>query len=91
VTKHLRSWDPGILAVLELLGFEPPLSAVGLAAEFVPKVNQSRSGRVSPSLDPADPNYSRGCWNKCCGLLTPDPKVLGVLERLGVEPPLDAV
>jgi hypothetical protein len=27
-----------ILAVLEHLGFEPPLSAVGVAAEFMPKV-----------------------------------------------------
>ena len=39
MTKLLGSWDLVILAVLEHLGFEPPLSAVGLAAEFVPKVN----------------------------------------------------
>ena len=32
------SWDPEFLAVLHL-GFEPPLSALGLAAEFAPKVN----------------------------------------------------
>ena len=42
MTKLLESWDPGILAVLESLGFEPPLGAVGLAAELVPKVNQCR-------------------------------------------------
>ena len=27
--------------MLERLGFEPPLGAVGLAVEFLPKVNQS--------------------------------------------------
>ena len=39
MTKLLRSWDPGNLAVLEGLEFEPPLSAVGLTTEFAPKVN----------------------------------------------------
>jgi hypothetical protein len=39
VTKLLGSLDLGILAVLECLGFEPPLGVVELAAEFVPKVN----------------------------------------------------
>ena len=43
------------------------------------------------SLDPAGPSYSQWCWNRCCVLLTPDPKILGMLEQLEVEPPLGAV
>ena len=43
------------------------------------------------SLDPSVPSYFWWCWNKCCVLLTPDPKILGVLEHLGVEPPLGDV
>jgi hypothetical protein len=43
------------------------------------------------SMDIAGPSYSRWCWNRCCMLLTPDPKILGVLERLGVRSPLGAV
>ena len=31
--------------MLEFLGFEPPLDAVGLAVEFLPKVNWSTVGR----------------------------------------------
>jgi hypothetical protein len=45
----LRSWydkAPRILNVLECLEFEPPFSAVGLAAEFVPKVNWHRLERT---------------------------------------------
>ena len=42
VKLPLGPWDPGILAVLESLGFETPLGAMGLAAEFVPKVNRHR-------------------------------------------------
>ena len=41
----LRSWcdqAPGILAVLEHLGFEPSPGAVGLVAEFVPKASQCK-------------------------------------------------
>ena len=49
------------------------------------------SGEVLASLDPAGPSYSWWCWNRCCVLLTPDPKILGMLEHLGVEPPLGAV
>ena len=67
MTKLLGSRDPVILGVLELLVFEPLLSAVGLAKEFTPKVNQCRlegtpatwSGRVPVSLDPAGPSYSQ--------------------------------
>jgi hypothetical protein len=40
--RILGSWDPGILVVLEWLGFEPPLGAMGLGVEFTPKVNWSR-------------------------------------------------
>jgi hypothetical protein len=49
------------------------------------------SGRVPASLDPAGPNYSRWCWNRCCVILTSDPLILGVLERLGLELPLGVV
>ena len=41
----LRSWcdqAPGILSMLECLGFESPLGAVALAAKFVSKVNRHR-------------------------------------------------
>ena len=48
-------------------------------------------GGVPVSLDPAGPSYSQWCWNRCCVLLTPDPKILGMLEHLGVEPPMGAV
>ena len=43
------------------------------------------------SLNPPGPRYSWWVWNRCCVLLTPDPKILGVLEHLGVEPPLGDV
>jgi hypothetical protein len=49
------------------------------------------SGRVLASLDPAGPGYSWWCLNRCYILLTPDPKILGVLECLGVKPPLGVV
>lgn len=39
--KLLESCDPVILGMLEHLGVEP-LGAVGLAANFAPKVNQGR-------------------------------------------------
>jgi hypothetical protein len=42
VTKLPGSWDAVILAVSKHLGFEPPLGAVGLAAEFGPQVNRHR-------------------------------------------------
>ena len=43
------------------------------------------------SLSHAGPSYSQWCWNRCRVLLTPDPKFLGLLGSLGVEPPLGAV
>jgi hypothetical protein len=46
---------------------------------------------VLASLAPAGPSYSQWCWNRCYVLLTPDPKILGMLEHLGVELPLGAV
>jgi hypothetical protein len=85
VTKLLRSWDPLILFVLEHLGFEPLLGAVELPLEFVPKVDWHKgrdpshwSGGLPMSLNPAGPSYSQWCWNRCCVLLTPDPKILGM-------------
>jgi hypothetical protein len=47
------------------------------------------SGRVPVSLDPAGPGYS--VLEQTLFLLTSDPMILGVLEHLGVEPPLGAV
>jgi hypothetical protein len=46
---------------------------------------------VPVSLDPAGPSYSQWFWNRCGVLLTTDPKILGMLENLGVEPPLGAM
>ena len=43
------------------------------------------SGGLPASLDPTYPSYTQWCWNRCCVLLTPNPKILGVLEHLGVE------
>lgn len=49
------------------------------------------SGRVPESLDPTCPSYFRWwCWKRCV-LLTPDPKIQGMLEHLGGESPLGAV
>jgi hypothetical protein len=48
-------------------------------------------GRLPLSLYPDGPSYFQWFWNRCCVLLTPDPKILGVLEHLGVEPPLGDV
>jgi hypothetical protein len=79
---------------------EPPLGgAVGLAAQFAHKVNQGRlevtqATRWVEFLSPRMllvPVYSPWCWNRCCILFTPDPKILGMLEHLGVEFPLMAV
>ena len=87
-----------IQAVLALLKFEPPLGAVGLVAEFVPKINREPgrslshwSGGIPMSLDPAGHSHSWWCWNRCCVILTPDTMILGLLKRLGIEPLLCAV
>ena len=32
---------------------------------------------------PAGPRHSWWCWNRCCVLLTSDPKILGMLGHLG--------
>jgi len=84
-----------MLVVVECLRFKPPLGAVGLALEFAqvkpaqePKPLVRKSSCVPGS---ARPSYSTWCWNRCCVLLTLDLKILGVLELLGVEPPLCAV
>ena len=42
MTKLLGFCDPVVLGVLEGLGAELPLEAVGLVAEFAPKINQGR-------------------------------------------------
>ena len=77
------------------------LGIVGLAVEFTPKVcsghqprqeETSVTGRVEFLGCPG----SSGCsyfwfWGRCCVLLTSDPMILGVLERLGVELPLGVV
>jgi hypothetical protein len=47
---------------------------------------------VPLSLDPAAPSYCTSwCWNRCCVLLTTDPKILDMVGSLLVEPPLGAV
>ena len=40
-------------------------------------------GGFPASLGPAGSS-----WDRCCVLLTSDPKILGILEHLGVELPL---
>jgi hypothetical protein len=40
----LLTTDPKIMGILEVLGVEPPLEAVRLATEFIPKVNQTLIG-----------------------------------------------
>ena len=47
------------------------------------------SAWISVSLDHGGSSYSKWCWNRCCVLLTHDPKILGVLKHLGVELPLE--
>ena len=48
-------------------------------------------GGVPVSLGPAGSSYSRWCCNRYFVLLVPDPKILGVLELLGLESALGAV
>jgi hypothetical protein len=38
----------------------------------------------------AGPSYFQ-CWGRCCILLTSDPMILGALEHLGVDLPLNVV
>uniref|UniRef100_A0A8C6HAR6 Uncharacterized protein n=1 Tax=Mus spicilegus TaxID=10103 RepID=A0A8C6HAR6_MUSSI len=40
-------------------------------------------GGVPASLAPAGLSHYKLYWNRCCVLLTGDPKILGVLEHLG--------
>ena len=85
-----------VLGVLESLAVELPLGAVGLAVEFMPKVS-IQTGRylclwseVPGCSGPAGPSYFQ-YWGRCCVLLSSEPIILSVLERLGVELPLDVV
>jgi hypothetical protein len=48
-------------------------------------------GRVSVFLDPPGPSYSQWWWNRCWNLPTTDPKILGMVECLGVETLLGAM
>lgn len=86
------SLDPMILVVIEHRRVEPTLGVVKLATKFMPKVDWKEPkplvGRLPESLYPAGPSYSRWSWNRCCVLFTSDPKILAVLDHLGVEPPL---
>jgi hypothetical protein len=81
-----------ILVVIEHRRVEPTLGVVKLATKFMPKVDWKEPkplvGRLPESLYPAGPSYSRWSWNRCCVLFTSDPKILAVLDHLGVEPPL---
>jgi hypothetical protein len=49
------------------------------------------SGGVPVTQDLTGPSYSWWCWDRFCVLLTSDPMMLGLLECLGVELPLDVV
>ena len=83
--------------MLELLGVELPLGIVGLATEFVLR-ELAQTGRnpyhwpggVPGCLGSAGPSYFQ-CWGRCCVLLTSDPMILGALEHLGVDLPLNVV
>jgi hypothetical protein len=87
-----------ILGVLEYLGMELPLSVVGLAVKFVPKICSGCCPRSEGThatswvefLGPAGPSYFQ-CWGRFCVILTSDPLILGVLECLGVDLPLGVV
>ena len=48
MTKLMGSLDPVILGLLEFLGIEPPLGAMGLALEFVPKLNNTDQKEQEP-------------------------------------------
>ena len=98
MTNLLGSWDPGILGVLECLGVELSLETVGLATEFMPKViwhrpegtqTTGQSGTLCPwnllvSVTP-------GGVGRMLYSTHPNPKILGMLESLGLEPPLGSV
>ena len=101
MTKLLGSWYPKILGMLQCLAVEPPLGAVGLAAEFAPKVYRHRPGRTWATgqagflfpqilLVLVTPGGVGTDVVFSCPILS-YPKILSVLELLRVEPPLDIV
>ena len=61
----------------------PHLGAIGLSPEFAPKVDwcflegtrANGQERVTVSLDPIGLSHSWWCSNRCCVLLTSDPKI----------------
>ena len=91
MTKLLASWDPLILGMLEHLGVELPLGIDQGLGPDRPKGTHA-TGLVeflcaSVSEVPVTP----GVGDRCCVLLTSNPLILGALEHLRVEVPLDVV
>ena len=77
--------------MLEHLDVVSPLEDMGLSTEFETKVDQRQLEGTRPRVRQgfcvpasAGPRHSWWCWNRCCVLLTSDPKILGVLGRLRV-------
>ena len=81
--------------MLGCLGVEVLLGIVGLAVELATNVCSGDWPRLegTHATDQAEflgawvpvvPITPR-CWGRCCVLLTSDPMILGILERLGVE------
>jgi hypothetical protein len=96
-TELRGSWDPGIQgscyhghARTPVIGASSACQGTYLVVHAQHKLahtrrNQSHClGGVPASLFPVRPSYSWGCLSRCCILLTPDPKILGMLEHLGV-------
>lgn len=87
----LASWHPGCVRVPGIWA-SSECYETGCRVCAQGKLVQTRrnlshwSGRVPSSLDPAGPSYFQRCWNRCCVLLTPDPKILSVLEHLRMKP-----
>ena len=85
MSNFLGSWDPGILGVLEHLGFEPPLGAVGLAAGFALKINWT-GWKVPEPLVGWVSCIPGSCWSQLLLVVLEQmlcPKFLGMLEPKG--------
>ena len=100
VTKLLGSYDPVVLGMLEHLEWSCFCMFWDWLRSLGPRSAQGTAqtgrnlchwlGGVPGCLGPAGPSYSR-CWCRCCGPLTSDPMILGVLECLGLGLPLSVV
>ena len=88
--RHVRAPGSGVSSECCGTGCRVHTQVLLRATAQTGRNTQHWSGGVCGSLDPAGPSYSR-YWDRCCGFLTYDSMILGVLEYLGVQLPLGVV